>query len=230
MIQIPLNIRLTQSATFENFLPGENREALSAVRDCVLGRSPRALMVCGAHGTGKSHLMQAAAHAASQAGLSVAYLPLHMVDELSPQLLDGLESHEMVIADDVDRIAKWCVWEQAFFEFYNRLEIRGGALLLAATRRVVDTSYQLADLQSRLSAAPSYQLRALSDSDRRLAIKRRAIALGFELTDEVCEFLFRRSARDMHTLSDLLVRIERLSLVEKRKVTVPLVRAVLSED
>ena len=63
--QLPLNLRLKDSSSFENFLPAGNREAVARLRTAVValaqGRALEpVLFLCGAPGTGRTHLLQAA--------------------------------------------------------------------------------------------------------------------------------------------------------------------------
>ena len=51
--------------------------------------------------------------------------------ELLKDALSGLETHEIVCLDDVDRIAGQRVWEEAIFHLYNRILDRGGLLLVS---------------------------------------------------------------------------------------------------
>ena len=71
--QLPLNLRLKDSSSFENFLPAGNREAVARLRTAVAalahGRALEpVLFLCGAPGTGRTHLLQAACREAQSAG------------------------------------------------------------------------------------------------------------------------------------------------------------------
>jgi DnaA family protein len=59
----------------------------------------------------------------------------------------------------------------------------------------------------------------------RQSADRRGIFLG----DEVMDFLLTRFPRDLASLSELLDRIDRYSMAQKRQVTLPLVRRMLVE-
>jgi DnaA family protein len=75
-----------------------------------------------------------------------------------------------------------------------------------------------------------YQLKPLSDTDKAAALKRRAYALGFELGDDLADYLLRHASRDLPTLYQHLDAANDLSLTEKRPVTVSLLREVLRGD
>jgi DnaA family protein len=70
-------------------------------------------------------------------------------------------------------------------------------------------------------------VRALSEDDRRAAVQGYAAGRGFELPDEVTDYLLARAPRDLSSLRALVDTLDRLSLEQKRAVTVPLARELL---
>ena len=79
--QLPLNLRLKDSSSFENFLPAGNREAVARLRAAVTalayGRAPEpVLFLCGAPGTGRTHLLQAACREGAVGGRQRALYPV----------------------------------------------------------------------------------------------------------------------------------------------------------
>ncbi|HVF34875.1 MAG TPA: DnaA regulatory inactivator Hda, partial [Candidatus Saccharimonadia bacterium] len=63
--------------------------------------------------------------------------------------------------------------------------------------------------------------------ERREVLKARASQRGFELEAPVLEFLFRRYPRDLGALLELLDRLDRHSLAEQRRITVPFLRRIM---
>jgi DnaA family protein len=86
----------------------------------------------------------------------------------------------------------------------------------------------LPDLTSRLGRGLTLRLRPLDDKAKSLALQCRARNRGFALPDDVISFLLRRYPRDTHSLFELLERVDDLTLTEKRVVTIPLVKRLLS--
>jgi DnaA-homolog protein len=60
------------------------------------------------------------------------------------------------------------------------------------------------------------------------ALQIRAARRGLELADEAALFLVRRLPRDMHSLCDVLDRLDAASLVAQRRLTVPFLREALA--
>ena len=84
MKQLALGVRLRAEAVFDSFAPGENSEVLTALRSA----NATPLWLWGAHGSGKTHLLQAVCAAA---GDTAAYFPLDRSLGLPSEALAGFE-------------------------------------------------------------------------------------------------------------------------------------------
>ena len=82
---------------------------------------------------------------------------------------------------------------------------------------------------TRLGWGLAYEVHGLSDDEKMAAMTEHARARGFNLGREVIEYLFRRQARDLPALLGLLEALDRYSLENKRAITIPLVRELLSD-
>jgi len=221
--QLALRIGLRDVATFDNFESGGNGAAVHALRSAA----EPFIYLWGAPGTGRTHLLQAACHAAAAQGETPAYLPCAEID--SPEVLEGLEALTLVCLDDLHRVAGREAWESALFGFYNAARAVGTRLVVSADAGPQGLALRLPDLFSRLTWGPVFRLNPLSDEEKISALQRRAAARGLELTSEVGAFLLRRAPRDTHALFSLLDRLDDASLVAQRRLTIPFVREQLHE-
>lgn len=226
--QLSLCVGLHDEATFANFYPGENIELLNELRQFIAGSSERFIYICGGHGSGRSHLLQAVCHERHQMDQTAMYLPLSQ-NEFSPSILDGMEHLSLVCLDDLDHVLGKPEWDEALFHFYNRVRDNQTFLLVSAALLPTHIKSCLPDLRSRLSWGLLYQLSALSEKDRYDALIARAESRGFKLSDEVARFLLRHYPRDTHALFTILDCLDHASLAHKRKITIPFVRQVLDE-
>jgi len=232
--QLPLNVRLNDDATFDNFWVVEgtpNAQALVALQSLARGGSPEYFVyLWGRSGAGLSHLLQAACHQSETSGLRSQYLPLRELKEVDPVgLLEGLEALDLLCLDDLSQVVGNPVWDEALFHLYNRLREAGNALLVSANCSPRDLTTGLADLQSRLAWGTVYRLEALDDREKQQALQWRARKRGMNMSDEVAEFILNRFSREPRELFDCLDRLDRLSLVEKRRMTLPFVRGALED-
>ncbi len=224
MNQLALPLQLADHAVFASFLAGDNETLVATLAELSGRNAGQGCWLWGAAATGKTHLLQAVCDAAGDRSV---YLPLDMLDAAGPSILEGLESRELVCIDDVDRVAGDEDWERALFNFYNALHEAGGQLVVAAAAAPRESGFSLADLASRMSKLPVFQLRALTDEQRVAALQLRARHRGLELPDDTAAFMLKRSRRDMASLYDLLDRLDLEALKAKRRLTIPFVRGVL---
>jgi DnaA family protein len=226
--QLPLALRWPRRQRFEHFHPGANDAALAAVQ--ALACEPKApwIYLQGASGSGKSHLLMAACHAASEAGRMVQYLPLARLADRATALR-GVAGSALLALDDLGAIAGDRAAEHALFDLYNQARAEGAALLFAAEAGPTQLGLGLPDLRSRLGACTQFVLRPLDDRERREVLKAQAATRGIELDDSVLDWLFARHTRDLGALLDLFDRLDKASLAAQRRITVPFLRGFLRE-
>lgn len=227
MAQIPLNIQLRDDSTLESFYVGDNTQVFQAMMDLAEGLGESFIYCWGAVGAGRTHLLQATCHAVIEAGRPAAYIPLRELNNLEPSLLQGLESLSLVCLDDVQWIAGNAAWEEALFHLFNRIRAVNGRLLISANVSPLHIALKLPDLKSRLAWGVVYQLHALSDEQKWHALALRAKCRGLQLNKTVSQFLLSRCSRDMAQLFQYLENLDKASLTEQRRLTIPFVKQVL---
>lgn len=231
--QLPLNVKLGDTSSFENFISASNREATEQLTQIVQSLcrqqlpKERLLFLWGRAGTGKTHLLQAACRFAQEAAdIRTAYVPLKAVAHLSPAILEELENMALVCVDDVDRISGDSLWERALFQLCERSRASSNVLIFSASAGPSHLDMGLPDLTTRLGWGLVYQLRLLVDEERLAAIRLRAQNRGLDITEEVARYVLQRFPRDMHSLFELLERIDDASLASQRRITIPLIRSL----
>lgn len=220
--QLTLGIHLRDDATFDNYFVSQNEQVVYNLKQ----QNEPYVFLFGENGSGKSHLLQAACHEIGQKGLPVVYLPLSE-DGLMPAMLDGLENMSLIALDDIQEVIGDDKWEYALFNLYNRVREKGASMLVSSSQPLASLNIKLADLRSRLSWGPTFKLSSLSDSEKTHALQQRAKNRGLELADEVVTYLLKRSPRDMSSLFSLFEKLDKASMVEKRKLTIPFIKDYL---
>ncbi len=221
MQQLTLPVSLETQSTLTTFycIP-ENRGVVEALRSlegfCYLW---------GAQQSGVSHLLQAVVNR-SEKGI---YLPLKEYQSFSPVgLFDNIEHIPLIVIDDIDLIVGHSDWEQALFHAYNRINDAGHCLVVGAHQPPSTLPIGLADLKSRLSSAVVYRVHELNDETKFAALKWRANKYGLELADDVTQYILNHYSRATSVLFELLESLDKLSLSTQRKVTIPLVKSLLT--
>ncbi len=139
-------------------------------------------------------------------------------------LLRACTRSGIVRADDVDALDEGA--QVALFNRINEVRESGGTVLAAGS---VPPS-QLAlreDLRSRLGWGLVYQVKPLSDAEKAIYLRAEGERRGMNLTDEVIWYLLSHVRRDMPFLDALVEHLDRHSLAQQRRITLPLVREAL---
>lgn len=227
--QLPLGISLRPGASFETYYSGGNELAVAVLRRMAEGSGESQAWLAGTAGLGKSHLLQAACHAAASGGRRPAYLPLSDESGLHPDMLEGLETLDLVCLDGIESIAGRGDWELALFGLINAARSAGARLLFAGRQTPARLDIELPDLASRLAWGAVLQLTPLDDAQKRDALRARARALGLDLPAAAVDYLQRHYGRDLAGQFERLERLDRASLAAGRRLTVPFIKEVLSD-
>ncbi len=228
-VQIPLALKLSDNANFENFCVGNNVNAFRYLQSLSTASSAeKFIFLYGGSGVGKSHLLQACCHGYADAGFVTAYVPLSEAWQLNPEMLQGLEQMDLICLDNIHAVLGQPLWEEALFHLYNRTRESNVQLLVSAETTPQQMQCQLADLHSRLCSALVFQLQGLDDEQKIQALQMRSARRGLELPKEVCLYLLNRYPRNMTALFDIFEMLDRSSMIAKRRLTVPFVKGVLN--
>lgn len=224
--QLPLSFDHADAKTFASFFAGKNALLLDSLQAFVNDPvNDRQLMLWGAQGAGKTHLLNACCHAASAIGFRVAFLPADVIT--TPRVFDGLEYCNLVCIDDVDRIPRSRELETGLFNLINAIRQNDQRLLFSSGRAPADLSILLPDLRTRLSWGATYLVQQLSVAEVRAALQADAARAGLTIDSFVIDYLLNNFARDVETQLDNLKKLDAASMQTQRRITIPLVRDVL---
>ncbi|OUS17215.1 DnaA regulatory inactivator Hda [Gammaproteobacteria bacterium 50_400_T64] len=230
--QLNLALSLADDTLFDNFLTSPQsirQQVLLALKNLfeegVNLPANSNVLLWGGVGSGLTHLLQAACHEAVSRGQSIQYLPLEAMLSYPPQdVLQGLAECELVCLDNLHVAVGVPEWEEALFHLFNEVMAAGGRLLMSANAAPRALSFTLADLESRLAASTVFQLPQYSEADKADIVQFRAARLGLNMSEDALGFLLNRAPRDIHSLIDLLHRLDTFALQQKSRVTIPLMK------
>ena len=229
MLQQPLPLYKTADKTFQEFVGGDNVAVVRGLEGWVDGDGPWFMLLWGEPGVGKSHLIQAALRECSRRARQAMYLPLGEMNDLGPEVLDGLETTEIVGIDGLDHLIGERQWETALFSLFNLLQDNGGRLLIATRQNPRFANFALADLQSRLCSGLMYQVVDLNDSDKKRYLCSRAEQRDLIMPASVADYIVTHHDRSLHDLSALFERLDSATLAAGRPLTVPFVKRVIAQ-
>ena len=83
------------------------------------------------------------------------------------------------------------------------------------------------DLVTRLGWGLVYQVHELSDDEKIRAMKNHAASRGFNLPQDVCDYLLQHGQRDLPSLMVTLDALDLYSLTDQRQITISMLRKLL---
>ena len=223
--QLVFDLAAPEPPSFANFLPGANAEALASLNALATGTlGETGIMLWGAAGAGKTHLLRAAVAEASMRGRVAVYVG--DADDLASRG-DPLEGHALVAVDAIDTGGP--ATQARLFTLFNALRDRGGHLLVAARSPLAALAVR-EDLRTRLGWGLVYEITPLADPEKPAALAAYARARGFRLADDVIDYLLAHARRDMPALLRTLAALDRHSLATKRPISVAMLKSWLQQD
>lgn len=224
--QIPFSFDTTANSTFELFWVGVNGAAVEAVDVMACGEGQDAqILLTGATGVGKTHLLMAACQRASAAGFRIAYLSAADINVAGS--LEGLEQVDLVCLDNLEQLPQQAGSEEALFHFINRARETHTKLLMASRVAAVYLPIELPDLATRLAWGASFNIVPVPEEALGELLVWRAGTLGLALGDDEVNYLLSRFPRDPVSLLDALSTLDQASMQLKRRITTALIREVL---
>ena len=217
MGQLPLDLGFRPALGRADFLIAPCNQAAVVWLDRWPNWPATALALSGPAGSGKTHLGEVWRARSGAVAIDLAALTPASVPTL-------LGSAKAAFVDDAERAD-----EEALLHLHNFLGERQGHLLVASREPPARWRIALADLRSRLVAAPMVAVEGPDESligallvklfaDRQLAVAEGVIA-----------YLVIQLDRSFEAARETVAALDRASLANNRAITVPLARTVLGD-
>ncbi|MFL2703077.1 MAG: DnaA regulatory inactivator Hda [Gammaproteobacteria bacterium] len=212
-------------SSFDSFYASKlNKHLLSLLQNNTFKDD---LLIFGTKDSGKTYLLQALCNHFINQGKSSFYLPMKQAKELSVDILESLESMELVCIDGIESIAGNKVWEIGLFNLINRSLNSENRLIFTSSKNIDVMNFELKDLDSRLRKIQSHELYALADDEILSALKHIANLRSIELGSKEAQYLLTYANRNISDLVQILESLDQLSMEMKRKITIPLIKEVI---
>ena len=212
-------------SSFDSFYASKlNKHLLSLLQNNTFKDD---LLIFGTKDSGKTYLLQALCNHFSNQGKSSFYLPMKQAKELSVDILESLESMELVCIDGIESIVGNKVWEIGLFNLINRSLNSKNRLIFTSSKNIDVMNFELKDLDSRLRKIQSHELYALADDEILSALKHIANLRSIELGSKEAQYLLTYANRNISDLVQILESLDQLSMEMKRKITIPLIKEVI---
>lgn len=217
MTQLLLDLQPAQAPSLDNFIAGENAELLARLRLLAEPGCFDALYLWGPSGSGKSHLLAAAA------GLALRKRPALLL-AAPPATALIAPPGGLLIVDEVDALDEAA--QVALFRIFNTARMVGLGLLLAGKKPPLKLALR-EDLRTRIGQTLIYEVKTLNDEQKAAALRRHALERGLKVDDGLVRYLLAHGRRDLPSLMAVLDHLDRATLERQRPATLPLLKEAL---
>ena len=176
----------------------------------------RGLAIWGPHGSGKTHLADIWRQRSGARLVNIC--------EIDRAFLDSWQGGNLLLEDRPDGVG-----ESGLLHVINLVREEGGYLLITDTAPPARWSISLPDLRSRLAALPAVAIGRPEDDLIGAVLAKQLRDRRIKVGDGVIPYLALRMERSFGAIGTIVECLDRLSLVEKRRITVPQARRALEK-
>lgn len=239
------NTQLSGRYTFNNFVIGKSNELAAAAAQAVTeapGKVYNPLFIYGDTGLGKTHLMQAVAHAILQRTPRTR-LAFIGTEQFTNELVGSIQGRttqefrrryreiDLLLVDDIHFLKGKEATQEEFFHTFNALYEAGRQIILTSDR----PPSEIPGLEARLVSRFQWGMVAdieQPDLEHRIAILKNKAALDhLELTipDDVIAFIAENVRSSVRELEGSIIRLLAYSSLRHQEITVELAKEALRD-
>jgi chromosomal replication initiator protein len=240
------NTPLNERYTFETFVVGKSNELAAAAAHAVAeapGRTYNPLFIYGATGLGKTHLMQAIAHAVLARNPETRLLYVG-AEQFINEVIESIQARTMpefrrryrndidlLLVDDVHFLEGKEMTQDEFFHTFNALFEARKQMVLTSDR----PPKEIPGLEDRLISRFEWGMVAdigQPDLEHRIAILRKKAQqdhLELTIPDDVLRFIAEHVRSSVRELEGCIIKLLLFASLKNREVTIELAREALSD-
>ncbi|HPX61076.1 MAG TPA: DnaA/Hda family protein [Deltaproteobacteria bacterium] len=217
---------VTPACTFDSFVSCDgNAAALDFARKVISSsEADKLLYLHGPSGSGKTHLLKAVSHAiAACAGQAAPCLSCRELSS-AEQLISSSAGAPALLVDDLHLLPDDAGCRNALWQLFNDFYIAGHPVVMTGLYPPRELPHIDDHLVSRLLWGLVARVDVSDDHSRRMILKKVADDRQVRVPEDVVDYILITSGREVGELIANFESIYRLSLAEKRRITLPLAR------
>ncbi len=220
--QIPFDLGNRTALGRDDFLVAPNNHDAVAWIDLWPEWPAPCLVLYGPVASGKTHLGAVWSEKSSAMCVKAGDINETLIGDIA-----DMKQH--VIIEDADDLIGDIQGEKGLFHLYNIFKEEQRSFLVTLQEPPVRRSFSLPDLASRLRAAPSVAIREPDEELLGALIVKLFNDRQIRIGAEVLQYVLPRIERSFEAVRDLVEQADHRALIEKRSITVPLLRDILNQ-
>ncbi len=221
--QLPLDLKFSPAMGRDDFMVGAcNQYAVHMVEHWPEEWKPYpALTIYGPKGSGKSHLAAVWQHFSKARAMTLE-------DFLACDIEDLIGRGESLVLDGFEFLIGDRTQEEKLFHLYNAFQQSGNYFLALSTVSPEKMVFEIRDLESRLRAAQSAEIKPPDDDLLIKVMAKRFFDQNLKIDQDSLEYILWRMERSWSGLDHLVNKIcLTATALKKGELTKPLLRAAM---
>ena len=215
----PAPLGLNAKYTLDSFVVGESNQLAYAAAVAVStkpGKTYNPLFLYSGVGLGKTHLLHAIGHTATEKGLSCLYVTSEQFtnefissiqNRTTPEFREKYRSVDILLVDDIQFIRGKDSIQEGFFHTFNDLHMSNSQIVIASDRPPSELTLLESRLQSRFEWGLTTVMGKPSTETRMAILQTKASQLNLTLPSEVLSFLAEKFSSSVRELEGAVNRL-----------------------
>ena len=234
--QLLLNFPTHPEFNFSNFVISQgSRFAYDSAKEfCTPNKAPyQSLFIFGQENIGKTHLLISIGNLVAKKGGQAVYIKgsdfSEKIDEREPTQEQYIElmNVDYFLLDDVEEMVSSLVAQEKLYHIYNTIIERGGKVAFTSCFSPEKIENTESYLTSRFQWGMLAEIKSIDDDTTSKIIQKLAKDINLTLPENIINFLMLRIPRDFISIKEAVSTINQESYIQKKKVTLPLVKTAL---
>tara|TARA_Y100000814_G_scaffold241750_1_gene186287 strand:+ start:74 stop:790 length:717 start_codon:yes stop_codon:yes gene_type:complete len=228
--QLFLDVKIDKSKTLDSFIKCDSTELIiQALKEfCKEDSLNQFFYLWGKEGSGKNYLLHSLNQEFILMEKRAAFIPFKKHKFSSPSILEGLNSVDLIILENIEMYPNDPEWELAFFNLINECKQSGSKIICSSKKVAKDLEFSLPDLISRVLSFSAFELKEVEEGEKKEALKKALTRKGLTAEDKVISYILNHTSRGLSDLLQLISDLDNFSLEKKRKITIPLIKEMIS--
>lgn len=219
--QIPLQLKLKPNLSFADYHFSSDNLGAAGLQHQL----PEFCYLWGPAAGGKTHLLKACAKHWPQTNLILSATTIDRFEFLKilpPQL-------QLLLLDDIDQLSGHKDSELKLFNLFNHCHSKAIKLIVTAAISPRSENWQLPDLRSRLNSGQTQQIKPLKGQAALELLQKQLQQKAIPFEPNIITYIDNHYSDHYPQLNQLLEKIDTTTLSEKRKLTIPFIKTLISQ-
>ncbi len=221
MKQIPFSFPKFDFNKFDFFHSNiVNRETIALIDNLFkFNYKDNRIYLWGPSAVGKTHILIATIK--KFLNLNKEVIDLSLIDENDTFNLGTID---LFFLDDIERANDKI--QNNLFNIFNMSENENATIFITGS---LPPNQMLLrpDLRTRLSQCLVLNLKELEDEEKKDVLLKRSYFMGINLKLEIIDYLVKNYNRNMHELIKLIEKIDKESIIQKKRITIPFIKSFM---